>query len=738
MNYTTNLISNPSFEVSTAGYTQLTGTLIVRDTTTAALGSSSLKVTTDGITAGEGFSSPTAVVPTTCTGSASLYLMGQAGTVSVSAVTAGGVVLSSIAVTLTGTFTRYALNGLVITGTNVPVTIIVQTPAAQKLTFWADSLQVEPESPSTAYCDGDQAGCTWNGTAGLSTSFRQFQFGLSSTAGSTVSGRVAVIVPGEVFTTDPEVTVVQVSGTITVTVSSPVAVFDDFAIFTLTDNDPAMTYALWNNSGIMTGYNNYNQGYMYVTPPLDYPVSGGQFAWRRAAFAAVGYEFVNLASGAAANLTNVQVELPQINGAAAVTPRAWQTPRVINTIVKPNRLNYVANPSFETNISGWSAAGASTSVAADATVFTPDVGVYGNLLYNAGAVSLKTTITASGTGQGCQTTVSNLIIGRDYIASAYVMPDTGIADVELSIANGNGSASQAGTPYGGGTFGGGFYGGLPATLSQLPVSKWYRAACIFTATSESHTLSLTALAITGAAYPTHFWTDAVLVEDGEVLQPYFDGSFGADAFWEGGVDLSTSSNLFTFDAGTGPWGAINGAVMGTDSVNWAYQGTTSVTWHGDGTTANPGIQSGHIFPVIAGDSYTASAWFYTLSTGPFTGETYDVDIQWLNSSGSLISTSSATAAIVQQSATRVSVTATAPSLAVTANIILRIAGTAPAAGKVFQADEVNLIPGSTVGGRSYYYSQFAAKEHMVSDVLTKNCPLGILFSAPQFGVPFSQ
>ena len=733
-NYTTNYLTNPSLEVSTSGYTQLTGTLITRDTTTAALGSSSLKVSTDGLTAGEGFSTPVATIPTTSTGSASLYLMGQSGTLTVSAVTAGGTVLGSVNISLTGSFTRVILNGLAITGTNVPVQIFVQTPTPQKITFWADSLQIEPESPATPYCDGDQAGCAWNGTPGLSSSFRPFQHGTGSTAGVTVSGRVATIVPGEIFDTAPEVTVVQVTNSVVTTVIQPVSVFDDFAIFELTDNDPAMTYALWNNSGIMTGYNNYNQGYMYVTPPLDYPVSGGQFAWRRAAFAAVGYEFVNLASGAAANLTNVQVELPQINGSNAVTPRAWQTPRVINTIVKPNRLNYVTNPSFETTgTTGWSALGANSSIATDATQFAPDVGTYGNKLYNAGAVSLKTTMSATGTGQGCQITVSNLIVGRDYTASAYIMPGTGIADVELSIGGSTGNASESGTPYGGGTYGGGFYGGQPSVLAQLTTGQWYRAFCTFTATADSHVLTLSALYATGATFPVSFWTDAVLVEGGQVLQPYFDGSFGVDAFWEGTI-TGLAATLWTFDAGLSTWIPINGATLST-ATTWAYQGTTSALFHGNGTTATPGIESTGTVPVIVGNSYTATAWSFSFQ-GWASGLV--ISIEWLNSSGTHLSTTSASAVpLTLGAATYLTVTGTAPSSAAFANVIINAAGT-PGSGVTFQVDEVQILPYSITSGRSYYYNRFAAKEHLVDDVLTKNTPLGILHNPPQFGVPFTQ
>jgi hypothetical protein len=731
--YTTNYIPNPSLEISTTGYTPFTGTLMVRDTTTAQFGSSSLKVSTDGITAGEGFLSPQAVFPSSATGSASIYLMGQAGSLTISAVTAGGAVLSSITVQLSGVFTRYELDNLAITGTNVPVWISVATPSAQKLTFWADSLQAEPESPATPYCDGSQAGCTWNGTPGLSTSFRQYQFGLSSTGGFTVSGHVSTIVPGQVFTTAPDVAVDITSGTVAVTVLSPVSVFDDFAVFELADNDPAMTYGLWNNAGVMTGYNNYNEGYGYFVPPLDYPVSGGEFAWRRAAFAAVGFVFANLPVGQAANITNVQVEFPQINGTSPVSPRPWQTPRVINTTVKPNRLNYVANPSFELNSTGWATTGSNVTITQDATTFAPQVGEYGNLLYNAGAVALKVTMSASGTGQGTQYTVSNLIIGRTYTASAYVQPGTGIADVVMTIANGTGNAATSGTPYGDGTFGGGQYGGEPASLSQLPTGQYYRPSCTFTATADSHVLALEALEVSGASYPVSFWVDAVLVEDGEVLQPYFDGSFGVDAFWEGSVS-SGPGVLWTFDPGLGTWTAFNGTTL-TTATTWAYQGTTSALFHGDGVTAAPSIQSGSTTPVSVGNSYTATAWSFSFQ-GWASGLTISLD--WRNSSGTHLSTTTSSAVpLTLGAATFLSVTGTAPSSAAFANVIIAAAGT-PASTVKFQVDEIQVTTFTVNSGRSYYYKQFAAKQHMVQDTLTKNTPLGILSTPPVFAEPFTQ
>lgn len=44
------------------------------------------------------------------------------------------------------------------------------TTAGQQV--WIDGLQIEEGPAATTYCDGDQAGCTWDGTAGLSASRR--------------------------------------------------------------------------------------------------------------------------------------------------------------------------------------------------------------------------------------------------------------------------------------------------------------------------------------------------------------------------------------------------------------------------------------------------------------------------------------------------------------------------------------------------------------------------------------
>ena len=56
--YTENLCPNPSFETDLTGWTALTGTTLLQDTTQGFAGHSSMQVETDGTVAGEGVYRP--------------------------------------------------------------------------------------------------------------------------------------------------------------------------------------------------------------------------------------------------------------------------------------------------------------------------------------------------------------------------------------------------------------------------------------------------------------------------------------------------------------------------------------------------------------------------------------------------------------------------------------------------------------------------------------------------------
>jgi hypothetical protein len=388
------------------------------------------------------------------------------------------------------------------------------------------------------------------------------------------------------------------------------AVFDDFGIWPLTEDnqswpypDPAMTYSWCNNTG-PSGTSTYNRiGSMFV-PPLDYPVSGGQVAWNRAAFGAVGFNFTGVNSGNWQDISCVQLEMPHFNsgdGSQAAGngsnlcswsyPSTFQPPRQLQTIVKPTQLNYCTNPNFNGSPPGYTGSTANwVPMTANATLSVaqygtdgnpasgPNIGTFASVEYNTGAYAMKVTNNSSITGtNGASITISNLIVGDPFIASAYVNPGPNIGDIFLAwVEEGNyGDVLQlGGTGYGNSNigYGQGPYGGIAIPNTQLTPGLWTRIYFFFTAVADSMTLALYAAPTTVVPATTstmsgnstmtpvsgstassspsvrnagtgtvqalatlaavYFFVDAVMLQNGEDLQPYFDGSFGQDALWE--------------------------------------------------------------------------------------------------------------------------------------------------------------------------------------------------------------
>jgi hypothetical protein len=50
-----------------------------------------------------------------------------------------------------------------------------------------------------------------------------------------------------------------------------------------------------------------------------------------------------------------------------------------------------------------------------------------------------------------------------------------------------------------------------------------------------------------AGQPSIFWADAVLIEEGTAIRPYFDGSMGSDYLWEQGGSANLSRSYFYED-----------------------------------------------------------------------------------------------------------------------------------------------------------------------------------------------
>jgi hypothetical protein len=91
----------------------------------------------------------------------------------------------------------------------------------------------------------------------------------------------------------------------------------------------------------------------------------------------------------------------------------------------------------------------------------------------------------------------------------------------------------AATGYGTGGYGAGPYNGEYLETTVL-TPTWQKIYFTFVATSDTHTLQIEPELVSPPVYPFTYFVDAVLIEDGDILYPYFDGNSGTDALWLAG------------------------------------------------------------------------------------------------------------------------------------------------------------------------------------------------------------
>ena len=180
---TTNLVTNPSFELGVTGWTKTDGgtstSTFARSTTYSFRGSASAKIV---FTYGNSYSFyATADIPVTVgvsyTASVDFYVPGSIGagtyTLKINWFDAGGGYLSSSSSTnyvTTGYWWRASSTGAApasaVTGR---VTIVCDTAT---FTIYIDGAQFEAQSAASTYCDGDQKDCKWAAAKHRSTSTR--------------------------------------------------------------------------------------------------------------------------------------------------------------------------------------------------------------------------------------------------------------------------------------------------------------------------------------------------------------------------------------------------------------------------------------------------------------------------------------------------------------------------------------------------------------------------------------
>lgn len=228
-------------------------------------------------------------------------------------------------------------------------------------------------------------------------------------------------------------------------------------------------------------------------------------------------------------------------------PTAYKPPRKLTIDIKANRVNLVHNPGLDTDRKGWGAFGTGSApfpVSQDPSTgrqkpgslkFTvaPNIASYSNVSSRIGSGLLFSWSTNNVGGFGLQPNTR-------YVASAYVRRTLECPPVSL-------------------TFG---YPAIEGVLNttdalashpELIEGDWIRLWGAFrTDTTDGNlsvSLGINTADVTASGMPATFWVDDVLYEQGDQLQPYFDGnSPGSDFLWAGTPGYSSSHYYREFRA----------------------------------------------------------------------------------------------------------------------------------------------------------------------------------------------
>jgi hypothetical protein len=181
------------------------------------------------------------------------------------------------------------------------------------------------------------------------------------------------------------------------------------------------------------------------------------------------------------------------------------------------RINYVSNPTFETNITGWSSvAGASLERVTDE--------------YYTGSASLKVTnTTANPAAQfGSTNTLIPLLFEGTYQISAYVKVGLGNASANYFLRYLEYEFAGGGSTIAAGNVG---------VVQLSHTGNWVRISGSFTKNIIGNYLSVRV--VSSLANPNEFfYVDSLMVENSSTLKPYFDGS--SNGFWTGSENASFS------------------------------------------------------------------------------------------------------------------------------------------------------------------------------------------------------
>lgn len=320
------------------------------------------------------------------------------------------------------------------------------------------------------------------------------------------AGRIDVYIPniGQTLVMDPDPTEFN-AGSLYIEVGTvpDVGAFSEFGVWSLTTDDPAQFYA----EGATAGTSGHT-GEAWTRHSAVFAVPNGlNKAYPKAAYVAIGGRFLSVPDNGRQYVKKVMLE-PLSPG--STTPTSYSGARQVQATIRPDRLNFVVNPSFETNNSSWSLSPigftAATSLATSA--------VQAKFGSQSGLVTWPT---ASSPVSAVSTNIQGLVVGRTYTASAWVFVPSGSPNVRIDIF-----ATKQGQ-------------------TTTEKDRWVRISVKFTATQVNHSILIVAGASTTGQ---QVYIDGVMCEAGEFVKDYFDGSFGPDYLWETGGTAHAARSYF--------------------------------------------------------------------------------------------------------------------------------------------------------------------------------------------------
>lgn len=290
--------------------------------------------------------------------------------------------------------------------------------------------------------------------------------------------------------------------------------FKDFAVYNNVNAiDPTVAYVRGGTEVTSGGVGNaWTRPHIAFIPDRDskYLAIGAKVASLN--LATVGSEHLN-----AQYFTQWQLERMPSDG----LPRAFSPAREVQVVVKPDAINPVTNPSFETNTSGW----ITRSNASMSRVTTQAQQGAASLSFTAAAAAAMSVSTAQ------NASAMPITAGGTYSASVMTKAATTGRSVTVFYDWWTTAGSYISSP-----------GGVAVTNTT---TEWTKATITATAPPNAGRVSIF-VNVTGppAAGEVHY-LDSVILGEGTTAPEYFDGSMGDDYIWEvGGTAHNTRSYYY--------------------------------------------------------------------------------------------------------------------------------------------------------------------------------------------------